>query len=79
MSLTPGPWIVFAADSDGPNDVLPAGRAGCIARDIQSADDARMIAMAPLMLKALKHVRGKGATIEVLQDVESLIRAVEGR
>lgn len=79
MSLTSGPWVAFAADADGPHDVLPAGRPGCIARDIQSADDARMIALAPLMLKALKHVRGKGATMEVLSDIESVIRTVEGR
>lgn len=50
---TPGPWIVFHADADGPNDVLPAMRPGCIARDIQSAADARMIAAAPVMDAAL--------------------------
>ena len=51
---TPGPWIVFSADADGANDVLPAMRPGHIAIDIASVADARLIAAAPALLAALK-------------------------
>lgn len=53
MKNTPGPWIVFFADRDGPNDVLPAGRPGHIALNIQSEADARLIAAAPDLLAAI--------------------------
>jgi len=56
MTYTPGPWVVFAADADGPNDVLPAMRPGCIASGIDSSDDARLIAAAPFMLAALQRI-----------------------
>lgn len=51
---TPGPWVIFHADADGPNDILPAGRPGCIARDIERIEDAHLIAAAPDMLAALR-------------------------
>lgn len=51
---TPGPWIVFHADEDGPNDILPAGRPGCIAQKIENEADARLIAAAPDLLVALQ-------------------------
>lgn len=56
MTMTPGPWIVFAADENGPNDVLPAGRPGCIASAIESAADARAIAMLPVMVNTLRDI-----------------------
>ena len=51
--LTPGPWIVYGADADGTNDVLPAMRPGHIALDIFNAADARLIAAAPDLLTCL--------------------------
>ena len=53
MSHTPGPWTIFHADEDGGNDILPAMRPGCIAKDIQNDADARLIAAAPQMDRAL--------------------------
>ena len=48
---TPGPWIVFV-DRGGDSaiySILPAGRAGTIASDIENSDDASVIAAAPRM------------------------------
>lgn len=68
---TAGPWVVFHADEDGPNDVLPAMRPGCIARDIESTADAHLIATAPEMLTALE------ATTKNLRALEDLYRRLD--
>lgn len=77
MAHTPGPWVVFHADADGPNDVLPAGRPGHIALGIENVDDARLIALVPHMLSTLKLVRLRGATFETLGAVETILRLAE--
>lgn len=56
MAHTPGPWIVFHSDEDGPNDVLPAMRAGHIALSIPVDADARLIAAAPDLFDALQRM-----------------------
>lgn len=54
MPHTPGPWIVFHSDEDGPNDVLPAMRPGHIALSIAVDADASLIAAAPDLLRELQ-------------------------
>jgi len=56
---TSGPWVVFV---DKGTDaaiftVMPAGRHGEIATNIENGADADLIAAAPDMLAALHHVR----------------------
>ena len=64
---TPGPWVIFHADKDGANDVLPAGRPGCIARDIIKTEDAFLIAAAPNLLAAGKLVLESAQSISAEQ------------
>lgn len=55
---TPGPWVGFVDRSSDTAifSVLPAGRAGEIASNIENDADARLIAAAPEMLAALQLV-----------------------
>lgn len=76
---TPGPWVIFLADADGSNDVLPAGRLGCIARDIKNDADAYLIVAAPAMLAALKMIcrtQGRLSAME-WQDILNLVAIAE--
>lgn len=74
---TPGPWVIFYADKDGANDILPAGRLGCIARDILSIEDARLIAAAPLMYNFVlnAHMLGDEKATEIIEQIHGTAKS----
>lgn len=77
---TLGPWVVFV---DRGSDamifsVLPAGRAGEIAGNIDNGPDADLIAAAPDMLEALNNIAAGnlGVTDAMLESREAMMAAL---
>lgn len=84
MSHTPGPWIVFVDRSSDAAifSILPAGRAGEIAGNIENGDDADLIAATPKLLATLRAACGyllnAKIDLETGAPKKTALRTIEG-